>query len=249
MSASSLSFFSFRLFLQAICLLIVALILGSVHRVVYCIVGAERCCGQGRVMRRQLLVDAVQARMALSCLTRLAASVHIHGYRAVALHIAHQIRKQFRILAVLRFRLVGLRRQLFLRVRRTMFFCGTLAQLPFSPLLFSSLSLGLSTKVLRTSGLHLFLSWSLNSSASVESSFLFAATVRADCLPAGRAIVGDGMYITQGIAGPHSLRKESAVDFDLRWRRAQQGRMSRAVVLEARRHVIRLSKKLTFGYT
>lgn len=151
----------FRPLFQAIFLLSVALIQSPVFTAAYCTAGARKCWDQGRVVRSQLLVDAGQLSLSLTSVMRFEISMHIHDYRTSAFDVDHQTRQYSRFLAFLRFSVV-------LQPGSTLFFCQTLAQLLFAALLFSSILLGLSTRGLLVNSREHYLSWGLDSSASLD---------------------------------------------------------------------------------
>lgn len=111
-------------------------------------------------------------------------------------------------------------------------------------LFFNPLYLGFFTKIFRVTGLEPFLSCELNSPAILESLFLFAATVRVDCVPIDGAHVGDWVHITRGPSGGQSRGEESAVDCDLRLGQTRRGRMARAVMLWACMGTVRLYEEM-----
>lgn len=80
----------------------------------------------------------------------------------------------------------------------TLVFDERLAQLMVSPFFVKPLLLGLSTNVLRVSGLGISIMWGSDSSARVERLLLNAAMVSVDCVPVDDAGVGDWVYITPG---------------------------------------------------
>lgn len=182
--------------LRVIHSVIVALTLSAVLTAVYCTVRAGSCCGQGRVVTCYLLGDSLQLRLAFMCLMFPAADMHFHGSLTDNLNIAHWTRQNFGILVLLPLPLFVVLLPPVLRTGPTLLLCETLAQLFFSALPFTLFYFfGLSTKVLPVSGPDLTFSWGLESSASSGGLHLFAAIVRADCIPIDGAGADDWVHI------------------------------------------------------
>lgn len=133
--------------LQVIVSFIIALILGPLHTAVDCVVDAGRYCRQKLVVSSQLLVNAGQLPLVLTCLMRPAADRLAHGFWTDAYGIAHRSRLHSRNIALRGLPLAVLHHSLDVQPGPPQFFCEMAAQL-FSPaLLFNSHFIGFSTRV------------------------------------------------------------------------------------------------------
>lgn len=129
-----------------------------------------------------------------------AEDVHIHGILTDGLDIVHRALQRFRILAVVCLPLLVLRFQL-LRPGPLLFSWEAMVQLDLSALRFGPYFFGVSTKLLRVSGLYLTLCSGFDRSASFDALGSFAAVVGVDCVWVDGASVGDGIHIIRGIVG------------------------------------------------